>query len=66
MDKLHQDWCSVYKVRVLLAFNPSSGLEWAPVTAEDQRYLVIDDQPYMDRSNDFSNKMFFWQSIFPC
>ena len=45
---------------------PSSGLEWSPVTAEEQRYLVIDNQPYMDRTNDYSNKMFFWQSIFPC
>ena len=44
----------------------SSGVEWSAVTESEQKYLVLDNEPYMARTEDYAAKMDFWQQIFPC
>ena len=44
----------------------SSGVEWSAVTESEQKYLVLDNEPYMARTEDYAAKMDFWQEIFPC
>ena len=51
---------------IILSFKPSSGVEWSAVTGSEQKYLVLDNEPYMARTEDYAAKMDFWQQIFPC
>ena len=44
----------------------STGLSWSPVTEAEQKYLVLDNEPFMARTQDYVTKMDFWQQIFPC
>ena len=44
----------------------STGLSWSPVTESEQKYLVLDNEPFMARTQDYVTKMDFWQQIFPC
>lgn len=44
----------------------SSGFEWTAVTETDRKYLVLDNDPMMTRTEEHQTKMDFWQQIFPC
>jgi len=58
-----QLWTSFIKTGVPTS---SSGVEWSAVTESEQKYLVLDVEPYMARTEDYAAKMDFWQQIFPC
>jgi len=57
-----QLWTSFIKTGV----PTSTGLSWSPVTEAEQKYLVLDNEPFMARTQDYVTKMDFWQQIFPC
>jgi len=62
-QQIIQLWTSFIKTGVPTS---SSGVEWSAVTASEQEYLVLDNEPYMARTDDYAAKMDFWQQIFPC
>ena len=42
------------------------GVDWTPLSPENQEYLVLDVNPRMERSQDYQSKMDFWNQLFPC
>ena len=43
------------------------GAVWSPRSEEGgEQYLLLDNQPRMERSQDYEQKMNFWTELFPC
>jgi len=42
------------------------GIEWEKASPTSHRYLVLNDTSYMDYSEQYTERMEFWQSLFPC
>lgn len=39
------------------------GVSWEPVTKDDIRFLVIDEEMEMDMDDDYITRMNFWDSL---
>ena len=39
---------------------------WPPMSSSNNQYLLLDNVPVLDRSEDYENNMNFWRQLFPC
>ena len=44
----------------------ADGISWEKATASSQKYLVLNNTSYMDYSEQYRQRMEFWQELFPC
>ena len=42
------------------------GVDWSPISVANNQYLLLDNSPKMERSQDYEDKMTFWRHLFPC
>jgi len=61
-DIIISSWSSFIKTGVPKVAN----VNWTAVSADSRDYLVLDTMPWMDRSQDYQEKMNFWKELFPC
>ena len=57
-------WSSFIKTGVPASETVSE--PWEPVTFNNSRYMVLDNVPFMDKSQDYVDRMEFWKQLFPC
>ena len=43
-----------------------TGVNWAPISPDNNEYLLLDNDSRVERSQDYQAKMDFWKQLFPC